>query len=80
MPRHFSDVICPFRGTFINYGSPIDAGWSDERCRGPQCAMWIGGLTHVHGDTESPAGACALGHQLSQTLIATDPDRGAPAG
>lgn len=74
MAPHFSQVICPFRGYFVNYGSPMDSGWADERCVGPKCAKWAGGLTHHRDGTESPAGFCAMG-QASQPLVAGDPPK-----
>ena len=69
MAPHFSDVICPFRGAFVFYGNLADSGWTDQRCVGPACAKWAGGLTHHRGGVESPAGSCAMG-QPSQPLVA----------
>ena len=57
-PKHFSDVICPFRGAYWRYSSDEDCGWSDEWCVGPQCAKW---KPTEPADVESPAGFCANG-------------------
>ena len=74
MSPHYSDVIYPFRGYFINYGSPLGSGWADEHCVGPRCAKWAGGITHHGPATESPAGFCAM-DQPSQPLIAGPPPK-----
>ena len=52
---------------------PIE--WLDQKCVGPACAKWAGGITHHGPATTSPAGFCAMG-QPSQPLIAgTPPER-----
>ena len=72
MSSHYSDVICPFRGGVANFGSDYPIEWLDQKCVGPACAKWAGGITHHGSATTSPAGFCAIG-QPSQPLIAGPP-------
>ena len=69
---HFSEVICAFRGTFVNYGSPLDTGWSDEKCVGPACAKW-GSAQILDNARQADAGYCANGGSTSQYLLIESP-------
>ena len=79
MTKHFSEVICPFRGGFVLVhrpgGSPPREIWKDMRCVGPGCAQWREAVSESGAAREgTPRGSCTMGYGPGQTLDAgTEP-------